>query len=213
MLRAEVKYRIDGFDKTASLVVKPGPGGIVATLHMMQLHEHRYIDGYQAWAESGFAMLARSFAEFMPELCGEAGIFSRAEVRVTASAIHAAAKNPFCVALLTCGPSENRIAVSGPVIGLVMPVGLNLPENLADLLQFVFALCDPALSEGPTKRSVVPTYSGSDVEPFIFLDSLPVQVVPWFITYLKKFNPDALQRGELIATVRAYEDFCNGVVR
>lgn len=213
MLRADVMYRIDGLDKTASLVVEPTPGGLGATLHMMLVHEHRYIYGYEAWAESGFAMLAKAFAEFMPELCGEAGKFSRAEVRVSASEIHEAATNPFCVASLTCGPSANKIVVSGPVLGLVMPVGLDLPENLADLLQFVLALCDPSLSEGPTKRAVVPTYSGSDAEPFLFLESLPVQVVPWFVTYLKKFNPAALQRGEAIATVRAYEDFCNGVVR
>lgn len=213
MLRANVEYRIDGLDRTASLVVQPAPGGLSATLHMMQVYENRYLDGYQAWAESGFAMLAKAFAEFMPELCGEAGAFSRAEVRVTSSEIHEATANPFSVALLTCGPTGNRIVVSGPVLGLVMPVGLDLPENLADLLQFVFALCDPSLSEGPKERSVAPSYSGSNAEPFIFLDSLPVQVVPWFVTYLKKFNPDALQRGELIATVRAYEDFCNGVVR
>lgn len=213
MLRADVEYCIDGSDSTASLVVQASPGGLSATFHMMQVHEYKYLDGYQSWAESGFAMLAKAFAEFMPELCGEAGMFSRVKVVVSANVIHEAATKPFCVASLTCGPDGNRIVVSGPVLGLVMPVGLDIPENLADLLQFVFALCDPSLSEGPMKRSVVPTYSGSDAEPFLFLESLPAQVVPWFVTYLKKFNPAALQRGDMIATARAYEDFCNGVVR
>jgi hypothetical protein len=210
MLRANVKFQLDK-PSNISLGVKAAPHGLAATLCTLTASDYKHLAGYQLWSESGFAMLSRAFAEFAPVLSQEVGPFALLELRITSTSELASDKSPLCVATLTCGDEVHRLNVTGPVLRATLPVrGADVPQNLHDLLQFTLALCDSMIgNEGPLSTTV-PIYSGGNAERFVFIDELPLAVMPWFVAHAKLTNPTALQRHGQTASARAYADFCCG---
>lgn len=210
MLRANVEFQSDK-PGNISLAVEAAPHGFAATLCTLTASDYKYLEGYQLWSESGFAMLSRAFAEFAPVLSHEVGPFRLLEMRITSTSELAGDKSPLCVATLTCGDEVHRLNVTGPVLRTTWPVrGADVPQNLHDLLQFTLALCDSLIgNEGPLSTTA-PIYSGGNAEPFVFIDELPPAVMPWFVAHAKLTNPTALQRHGQTASAQAYADFCCG---
>jgi hypothetical protein len=210
MLHANVVYRNDDQNEIG-LSLEIASSSLAATLRMPDFADYRYLDGYQPWAASGFAMLAVAFAQFGPELSAVKGPFAKLEIRVAPTAFRATAANSLCVITLTQSAAGGRILVDGPVLRMTWPLSeTEMLENLADTLRFVFSICDPTIGDEFPTRVPVPIYSGGTCEPFLFISELNYEVQPWFVAMTKIANPHALQRHGQTATAQAYENFCAG---
>lgn len=210
MLRADVVYRIED-QANITLNLTAAPGGLTATLQMPNFSDYKYLDGYQTWSVSGFAMLWAAFAQFGPELGAVNGPFTNLEIWITSTTLALQETKPLCVISLTCGEVGGRILVDGPVLRMTWPVSeTEISENLADTLRFVLSRCDPTIGDEFLTRVPVPIYSDGTREPFLFISELKDEVQPWFVAMTKIANPQALQRHGQTATAQAYENFCAG---
>ncbi|QJD91682.1 hypothetical protein HH213_17265 [Duganella dendranthematis] len=213
MLHAEIKYRVDDANGQFGLTINRADTGLSATLHGPYFPEVREIAGYMPWQESGFAMLSRGLAEFAQELGYEAGMFTEAEIRFTFADTGAVAANaePLCVANFVCSATANRLVVDGPVLRMTAPIrGLDIPEDLFALLQFLLKICDSRIGNSGSAATEVLTYSATAGGPdFIFVDDIPTSIQPWFLASAKA-KAHILQRGGLLASAKAYADFCSG---
>ena len=213
MLLATVVYRNDD-QKEIGLSLGIASSGLALTLRMPDFADYKYLEGYQSWAASGFAMLAAGFAQFGPELSAVRGPFTKLEIRIASTATRAAAAKPLCVITLTQDASGGRIHVDGPILRMTWPVSeTEISGNLDDTLRFVLSRCDPTIGNEFLTRVPVPIYSGGASEPFIFISELKDEVQPWFVAMTKIVNPEALQRHGQTATAQSYENFCSGRVR
>lgn len=210
MLRADVVYRIED-QANITLNLTAAPDGLTATLQMPNFSDYKYLDGYQPWSVSGFAMLWAAFAQFGPELGAVNGPFTNLEIWITSTTPALQETKPLCVISLTCGEVGGRVLVDGPVLRMTWPISeADIPSDLGGALRFVLSRCDPTISEEHHARIEVPTYSGGTSEPFVFISELHEEVQPWFVAMTKLANPKALQRHGQTATARSYADFCAG---
>jgi hypothetical protein len=213
MLHADITYKVDDAVGKFGLTISGAGTGLSATLHGPYFPEDRMLKGYMPWRESGFAMLSRGLAEFAQELGYETGMFTEVGIRFTSTTDLGLSQEdvkPLCVATLACAATANRLLVEGPVLRMSTPVrGLDIPDNLYDLLHFLLKICDPAIGAQTNSVNEVPTYSATSGGPaFIFIEDLPTSVQPWFIAYAQ---PDALQRSGQLATAEAYQEFCSDI--
>lgn len=212
MLHASIDYSIDNVATKVGLTVEPAANVSRATLHLAESFETRRIDGQGAWPASGFALLASALARFQPELSAVTGGFTNLKIQLTSTSNYAVNREPLCVITLSRAKLVG-LAVTGPVLRMTKPLNDSaLDGNLSDLLQQILEHCEPTIASGQQAMQPVPTYSGDDGEPFIFVEDIPVEMMTWFTAYTALTNPSAIQRHGQTAVARAYENFCSGLL-
>jgi hypothetical protein len=210
MLHADVAYQADN-KGNISITLEAAQGGLAATLHMQKTSDSRLLTGYLPWSQSGFAILAAAFAEFASELSAEVGKLTELEIRIASTSRVSGDKSPLSVVTLS-GPIEKyRLIVTGPVLGMVLPMNENVwPENLYATIQCALLHCDPSIGKGQTPSPAITIYSGGAEEPFIFVDDVPYEVWSWFVAQTRLTNPAALMRNGQTALASVYEAFRSG---
>lgn len=212
MLHASIDYSIDNVATKVGLTVEPAANVSRATLHLAESFETRRIDGQGAWPASGFALLASALARFQPELSAVIGGFNNLKIQITSTSNYAVNREPLCVITLSRAKLV-RLAVTGPVLRMLKPLDDSALEgNLNDLLQQILEHCEPPIAHGQQAIQPIPTYSGDDREPFIFVEDIPVEMMTWFTAFTALINPSAIQRHGQTAAARAYANFCSGLL-